>query len=130
MAADSLYRTEATAHFQRSLEAIKGPLTWPEAAKDYDQLLADLANTVLPNLARFPLIGQRYLDHPPQSAEALAKLAQLPPGRADALRVYLHADYVILYVADAVKLTACLLAICHHTDLSQDFARLWPGTAA
>lgn len=130
MAAESLYRTEATAHFQRSLEAIKGPLAWPEAAKNYDQLLIELGNTVLPNLARFPLIGQRYLDYPPQSAEALAKLAQLPPGRADALRVYLHGDYVILYVADAVKLTACLLAICHHTDLSQDFARLWPGTAA
>ena len=46
MAVDSLYRTEATAHFQRSLEAIKGPLTWSEATKDYDQLLADLGNTV------------------------------------------------------------------------------------
>lgn len=130
MATDQLYRVEATGHFLRALETVEGPLTWPTAASRYKELLADLSATVLANLARFPLIGTRYLDHPPQSAEALAKLAQLPHGGADALRVYLHGDYVILYVADAVKLTACLLAICHHTDLSQDFARLWPGTAA
>lgn len=130
MATDQLYRVVATGHFLRTLEAVKGPLTWPEAANHYTELLADLFTAVLANLARFPLIGARYLDHPPQSAEALAKLAQLPPGGADALRVYLHGDYVILYVADAVKLTAYLLAICHQADLSFDFARLWPGTAA
>jgi hypothetical protein len=130
MATDQLYRVEATGHFLRALEAVKGPLTWPEAASHYTELLADLSNAVLTHLARFPLIGKRYLDHPPQSAEALAKLAQLPPGRADALRVYLHGEYVILYVADAVKLTAYLLTICHQADLSFDFARLWPGTAA
>jgi len=130
MATDQLYRVEATGHFVRALEAAKGPLTWPEAASHYTELLADLSTAVLPNLSRFPLIGKRYLDHPPQSTEALAKLAQLPPGGVDALRVYMHGDYVILYVADAVKLTAYLLTICHQADLSFDFARLWPGTAA
>ncbi len=70
--------------------------------------------------------GQRYLDQPPQSAEALTQLAQLPPGTADALRVYLHSDYLILYAVDVVKLTAYLLSIRHHRQLSFDFARLWP----
>lgn len=130
MATDPVYRTEATGHFQRALEALKGSLTWAEAATDYSRLLTDLATAVLPNLARFPLIGQRYLDHPPRSVEALTQLAQFPAGMVGALRVYLHGDYVILYVADTTKLTAYLLTICHHADLSSDFAKLWPGTAA
>lgn len=98
-----------------------------DAAFAYDDLLAGLRGTVAPNLARFPLIGKRYLDQPPQSAEALTQLAQLPPGTADALRVYLHSDYLILYAVDVVKLTAYLLSIRHHRQLSFDFARLWPG---
>lgn len=92
----------------------------------HDDLLVGLRGTVIPNLARFPLIGKRYLDQPPQSAEALTQLAQLPRGAADALRVYLHSDYLILYAVDAVKLTVYLLSIRHHRQLSFDFARLWP----
>lgn len=49
-------------------------------------------------------------------------LAQLPLGAAEALRVYLHGDYLILYTATTVY----LLSIRHHRQLSFDFARLWP----
>jgi hypothetical protein len=55
--------------------------------------------TVIPNLARFPRIGRRYLDNPPQSAEALGQLASLPTGTAGALREYLHGDYLLLYAS-------------------------------
>lgn len=128
--AEQPYSVELTDSFIERLAPIEAFLEEADAAVAYDDLLTGLRGTVIPNLARFPLIGKRYLDQPPQSAEALAKLAQLPPGRANALRVYLHGDYVILYVADTVKLTAYLLAVCHQADLSFDFARLWPGTAA
>ncbi|WP_290873380.1 type II toxin-antitoxin system RelE/ParE family toxin [Aquabacterium sp.] len=125
--AEQLYRVELTASFLAQLASIQTFLEEAEAALAFDDLLAGLRGTVAPNLARFPLIGKRYLDQPPQSAEALTQLAQLPPGAADALRVYLHSDYLILYAVDEVKLTAYLLSIRHHRQLSFDFARLWPG---
>lgn len=125
--AEPLYRVELTASFLERLASIQTFLEEADAAFAYDDLLAGVRGTVVPNLARFPLIGKRYLDQPPQSAEALTQLAQLPPGTADGLRVYLHCDYLILYAVDAVKLTAHLLSIRHHRQLSFDFARLWPG---
>ena len=125
--AEPLYRVELTVSFLERLASIQTFLEEADAAFAYDDLLAGLRGTVVPNLTRFPFIGQRYLDQPPQSAEALTQLAQLPPGTADALRVYLHSDYLILYAVDVVKLTAYLLSIRHHRQLSFDFARLWPG---
>ena len=124
--AEPLYRVELTVSFLERLASIQTFLEEADAAFAYDDLLAGLRGTVVPNLTRFPFIGKRYLDQPPQSAEALTQLAQLPPGTADALRVYLHNDYLILYAVDVVKLTAYLLSIRHHRQLSFDFARLWP----
>ena len=117
-------RVELTASFLERLASIEAFLTEADAAFADDELLAGLRNTVVPNLARFPRIGKRYLDQPPQSAEALTQLAQLPPGAADALRVYLHSDYLVLYTV--TDTTVYLLSIRHHRQLSFDFARLWP----
>ncbi len=85
--------------------------------------MAELRATVIPNLRRFPRIGA----NPPQSAEALAQLAALPAGAPDALREYLHDDYLMLYAATEVDATVYLLSIRHHRQLSFDFAGLWPG---
>ena len=121
---ERLFRVEVTASFLERLASIDAFLTEADAAFAYDDLLAGLRDTVVPNLARFPRIGKRYLDQPPQSAEALAQLAQLPAGAADALRVYLHSDYLVLYTV--TDTTVFLLSIRHHRQLSFDFARLWP----
>ena len=75
------------------LAFIEAFLTEAGAAFAYDDLLTGLRSTVIPNLARFPRMGKRYLDQPPQSVEALDQLAQLPSGTADALRVCLHSDF-------------------------------------
>ena len=80
--AEDLYRVELTASFLQRLDAIEAFLTEADAAFAFDDLLAELRATVFPNLARFPRIGRRYLDNPPQSAEALAQLAALPAGAA------------------------------------------------
>ena len=125
--AEDLYRVELTASFLERLDAIEAFLTEASAAFAFDDLLAELRATVIPNLARFPRIGRRYLDKPPQSAEALAQLAALPAGAAGALREYLHGDYLMLYTAVDVDATVYLLSIRHHRQLSFDFARLWPG---
>lgn len=128
--AEDLYRIELTASFLERLDAVEAFLTEADAGFAFDALLAELRAAVFPNLARFPRIGRRYLDNPPQSAEALAQLAALPPGAAGALREYLHGDYLLLYTAMDADATVYLLSIRHHRQLSFDFARLWPGANA
>jgi hypothetical protein len=76
-------------------------------------------------LSRFPLVGRRYLDHPPQPVEALAQLAALPSGAANKLREYLTSDYLILYTVNESEAVVTLLPIRHHRQLSFDFAKLW-----
>jgi len=128
---DGVYRVELTASFLERLDAIEAYLTEADAAFAFDDLLTELRATVIPNLARFPRIGRRYLDnlppHGPSSAEALAQLATLPRGAASALREYLHGDYLMLYVAMDASATVYLLSIRHHSQLSFDFVRPWPG---
>ena len=125
--AEVVYRVELTASFLARLDEIEAFLTEADAAFAFDDLLAELRATVIPNLARFPRIGRRYLDNPPQSAEALAQLATLPAGAANALREYLHGDYLMLYTATEADAIVYLLSIRHQRQLSFDFARLWPG---
>lgn len=125
--AEDLYRVELTASFLERMDAVEAFLTEADAAFAFDDLLDELRATVIPNLARFPRIGRRYLANPPQSAEALAQLALLPAGAAGALREYLHGDYLMLYAALDVQATVYLLSIRHHRQLSFDFASLWPS---
>ena len=128
MAADRLFRVELATSFLEQLASIEAFLPEADAAFAYDDLLAGLRGTVIRNLARFPRMGRRYLDQPPQSVEALTQFAALPSGAADSLRVLLHDDYLILYaVTDPV---VYLLSFRHHRQLSFDFARHWPGPNA
>ncbi len=122
--AEATYRVEATASFLERLDAIEAFLTEAGAAFAFDELLDALRGTVIPNLARFPRIGRRYLDRPPQSAEALAQLAALPLGAASSLREYLHGDYLLLYTLISARKCVYLLSIRHHRQLAFDFARL------
>lgn len=120
------YRVELTASFLARLNAIEALLTEAGTAQAFDDLLFELREVVLRHLRRFPRIGRRYLDHSPQSAEALAQLAALPAGAAHALREYPHGDCLLLYACVDASTTVYLLSIRHHRELSFDFARLWP----
>ncbi len=124
--AEDVFRVELTASFLERLDAIEAFLTEADAGFAFDDLLGELRTRVIPNLARFPRMGRRYLNHQPQSAEALAQLAALPPGAANALREYLLGDYLLLYAAIDAQATVYLLSIRHHRQLSFAFARLWP----
>ena len=121
--AEPRVQVELTASFIERLESIETFLAEADAPQAYDKLLNGLRRTVIPNLRRFPRIGRRYLDQPPQSAEAMTQLAALPPGAADALREYLHGDYLILYTF--TDSTVDLLSIRHPRQLSFAFAKLW-----
>lgn len=112
-----------TASFIERLASIETFLTEADAPRAYDKLLDGLRRTVIPNLRRFPRLGRRYLDQPPQSAEAMTQLNALPRGAADALREYLHGDYLVLYTLSGS--TVYLLSIRHHRQLSFAFAKLW-----
>jgi plasmid stabilization system protein ParE len=127
--AELVVRVELTASFLDRLAAIETFLTEADAGAAYDRLLDELRTTVVPNLRRFPRIGRRYLDQPPQSAEALAQLAALPAGAADRLREYLHGDYLILYTVATPGHLVHLLSLRHHRELSFRFTRLWAGPA-
>ena len=116
-------QVELSASFIERLESIETFLAEADAPQAYDKLLDGLRRTVIPNLRRFPRIGRNYLDQPPQSAEAMTQLAALPRGAADALREYLHGDYLILYTRTGS--TVYLLSIRHHRQLSFAFAKLW-----
>ncbi len=124
--ADPLYRVELTASFLERLDVIEAFSVEAQASFAFDDLLAEIRATVIPNLQRFPRMGRHYLANPPQSAEALALLAAMPAGAPDALREYLQGDCLVLYAAMEAQNTVVLLSIRHHRQLSFDFARLWP----
>ena len=126
--ADKLYRVELTASLLERVDSIEEFLVEADAGFAFDMPLAELRATVIPNLRRFPRIGRRYLAKPPQSAEALAQFATLPAGAPEALREYLHGDYLMLHAAMEDNATGYMLSIRHHRQLSFDFARLWPAS--
>ena len=123
---DQLHQLELTASFLERLNSIEAFLGEANAAFAFDDLVDNIRTTVIPNLRRFPRLGRPYLANPPQSAEALALLASLPVGAANALREYLHGDYLMLYTVIDETATVYLLPIRHHRQLSFDFAGLWP----
>ena len=106
----------ASAPFRSRLLAIRQFLLGSDAGHLYETLLDDLQITVLPNLRRFPLLGRPYPDEPLQSTESLAAIARLPRDAVHTLRLYVHADYLILYAAltDSIH----LLSIRHHREAS------------
>ncbi|MCO8249041.1 type II toxin-antitoxin system RelE/ParE family toxin [Comamonas thiooxydans] len=121
----ALYRVAVTDNFLVQLDATETFLAETVAGVADDNLLASLRRAVVPNLARFPLMGRRYLDQPPQSVEGLERLSKLPAGAADSLRVYLHDDYLMLY--SVINEVVYLLSIRHHRQMSFDFSGFWPA---
>lgn len=118
-----------TANFERNLDTVERFLTEAGAPQAFDALLDELAETVIPNLERFPEMGRPFLRRPVRSVEVAnalaalqAKLAALTPD-GDALREYVLKDYLLLYAVIGGNIY--LLAIRHQRQLSFDFAGLW-----
>ena len=115
-----------TSNFERNLEAIEAFFDEAGAPQAYDRLLDELSNTLIPNLEHFPVMGRSFLARPVCSVEVANALERLQAKlREGALREYLFADYLVLYVqfGDAIH----LLSIKHHRQLSFNFQMLWPG---
>ncbi len=117
-----------TASFERNLESIDQFLLEAEAAHAFDALLDALAETIIPNLERFPDIGRSFLNRPARSVEVVNgiktlrnRLETLTEGSE--LREYIFSDYLVLYANCSD--TIYLLSIKHHRQLSFDLQSLW-----
>ncbi|TAM84379.1 MAG: type II toxin-antitoxin system RelE/ParE family toxin [Candidimonas sp.] len=117
-----------TANFERNLEEVEAFLQEAEAPHAFDALLDELADTVIPNLERFPGMGRSFLERPVRSVEAgngiarLAKQLNAVAGNGE-LREYIMARYLLLYAL--IEDTVYLLSIRHHRQLSFDLASHW-----
>lgn len=115
-------------NFETNLEAIERFLAEQGNAESFDSLVTTLAETVVPNLERFPLMGRPVLERPVRSVEVANSsegvqrdLAAI--SSAAELREYLLSHYLLLYIVDGEQLT--VLSIRHHRHLSFDLQAMW-----
>ena len=113
-----------TENFEHNLDSIQQFLAANDAPLAFDTLLDELFNTVLPNLARFPLIGGDFMARLPRAVEGinLHEALQARLGAAQ-IREVVHGDYLLLYALFEEKVY--LLAIRHHRQLSFDLNAFW-----
>lgn len=118
-------RVELTANFERNLDDIEGFLAEHDASLAFDALLAEILDTVVPNLERFPEIGADFLARRPGSVQGAARIERLRArlGPEATIREYVMADYLVLYAVRDER--RWLLAIRHHKQLSYDLAAHW-----
>lgn len=115
---------KVAANFETNLEAIEVFLAKAGATPAFTTLLGELADSIIPNLERFPEMGRLFLDRPAQSVEARQKIRQLESRiGSTTLREYVAGDFLILYGARGR--TVYLLSIKHHRQLSFDFPVHW-----
>jgi hypothetical protein len=117
-----------TTNFERNLEAVEAFLDIAQAQQAFDALLTELADTVIPNLERFPGLGRPFLDRTLRSVEVSngveglrRKLKRI--GEGGELREYVMSHYLVLYAR--FDTTLYLLSIKHHRQLSFDFDSRW-----
>ena len=121
-------KVQLARNFEANLEAVELFLAENGNAEAFDSLLTTLAETVIPNLERFPAMGRPLLERPVRSvevansSEAVQRALTGISTRAE-LREYLLAPYLLLYALDGEQLT--LLSIRHHRQLSFDLPAMW-----
>ena len=123
------HTVQLTANFERNLAALEAFLAEAGAPHAFDALLEELADTVIPNLERFPGMGRLFFERPTRSVEASNGIDGLKRklkaiAKDGEIREYVMSHYLLLYARfDA---TIYLLSIRHHRQLSFDFQSLWP----
>ena len=124
MASKRFASVRITASFEADLGAIAEFLPERDAVHAYHALLTEIAETVIPNLERFPQMGRPFFSRGAGSVEAHEKAERLKLRIGDGeLREYLRGDTLLLYAF--MKQTVYLLAIRHHRQLTFDFERFW-----
>jgi hypothetical protein len=117
-----------TANFERNLVEIEGFLLRVGAPQEYDALLEELTDTIIPNLEKFPELGRIFFSRPERSVEVSSSVVRLKKqlhaiGKNGELHEYIFSDYLLLYAR--FDPAVYLLSIRHHRQLSFDFQGLW-----
>jgi plasmid stabilization system protein ParE len=114
-----------TRNFDKNLADICRFLEEQEAPREFQSLLEQLFETVIPNLERFPEMGVDFLAKVPQSTEGLMRLETLKQclGKNTSLREYISGDYLVLYALRGNNMY--MLSIKHHRQLSFDLKEHW-----
>ncbi|WP_151445680.1 type II toxin-antitoxin system RelE/ParE family toxin [Lacisediminimonas profundi] len=120
-----------TANFERNLEEAEAFLLEADAQQAFAALLDELLETVIPNLERFPGMGQLFIERPARSVEVSIGIDKLKRklkaiGNGGEVREYVLSHYLLLFAR--FDETIYLLSIRHHRQLSFDFQSLWPTT--
>lgn len=121
----SRHRVRITRNFDKNLADIRQFLDGLEAPREFQSLLEQLFETVIPNLERFPEMGVDFMAKLPQSTEGLMRLETLKQrlGKNTSLRAYISGDYLMLYALCGDNIY--LLSIKHHRQLSFDLKEHW-----
>lgn len=117
-----------TANFERNLADVEAFLLQAQAPQAFDALLDELADTVIPNLERFPGMGRSFLERQTRSIEVANGIARLKQqlgalAQDGDLREYAMTNYLVLYAR--IMGTVYLLSIRHQRQLSFDFQAHW-----
>jgi plasmid stabilization system protein ParE len=126
----SKHLVKLTANFERNLEEAEAFLLEANAPLAFDALLAELTDTVIPNLERFPGIGRLFFERLTRSVEASNGIDRLKRKletltKDGEIREYVMSHYLLLYARFGT--TIYLLSIRHQRQLSFDFQSLWPA---
>ena len=94
------HTVKLTANFERNLEELEAFVVEAGAPHDFDALLNELTDTVIPNLESFPGMGRLFLDRPARSVEVANGVARLTKqlgslARDGELREYVMAHYLL-----------------------------------
>ena len=117
-----------TRNFENNLDSIQQYFKDNEVPQQFDLLIEELFDIIIPNLERFPQIGKDFLNRQPETVEGLNvhEAIQHNLKHNEEVREYITGDYLILYeLADD---NIYLLSIKHHKQLAFDFVSTWtPG---
>ncbi|MDI1349852.1 hypothetical protein [Aquabacterium sp.] len=96
------HTVKLTANFERNLADVEVFLLKAEAPQAFDALLDELADTVIPNLERFPGMGRSFLERQTRSIEVANGIARLKQqlgalAQDGDLREYVMTNHLVLY---------------------------------
>lgn len=114
-----------TSNFDKNLVDIRRFLAGQGVPREFQFLLEQLFETVLPNLESFSEMGVDFLAKAPQSMEGLMRLETFKTASREntSLREYISGDYLLLYALSGDN--RYLLSLRHHRQLSFNFKEHW-----
>jgi plasmid stabilization system protein ParE len=112
-----LANVRITGNFARNLEDIESYFAQVNQPKQFESLLDQLFDTIIPNLQQFPLMGKDFLAELPGSVEGITTLQKIKAKMSEnaSIRQYTRKDYLVLYWHKDQEIA--LLAVKHHKQL-------------